>query len=705
MRKIATLLFLTLFAAGAFGQAFSGVSWVNWNNEPDYPDITGYADNPYENPVVVVNQTPPGLDLGNITMDVPTFEMAWGLLGDSMAVAHLTSNGVAGDLFDLGSETPSFGAAWKAIHDGANLYILLKYWDLNAQADAGSLSFEVMAQPTSPVRHEPSFIAASDSAEAAVVAYQNMAYCRIVELGGGKAVFKDGAVSEYSATVGLDKVEQDFRGYWAANWGSNEHGLLALAQAPHFWDDTDGVIRAIMVMSFDGALGYPADPTNLEGDYMAVEVGDTIAFDIKSNSLVGGSENDNKVEYFWASDKNQGYAANYYSGHLILKAAEGPAATPAFSGVSWVNWNNEPDYEGVTGYADNPYDNPEVTILKAPASWTPVSDVAGFDLTWSILGDSMAVSNLTSNGVAGDLFDLGSEAPSFGAAWKAVHDEANFYVLLKYWDLNGQADDGSLSFEIMAQPTSPVRHEYSFEAASDSAEAAVLAYQNMAYCRIVELGGGKAVFKDGAVSEYSATVGYDKVEQDFRGYWAANWGSNEHGLLALAQSAHFWDNTDGVIRAVMVMSFDGALGYPVDPTNLEGDYNAIQVGETFAFDVKSNSLVGGAENDNKVEYFWASDKNQGYAANYYSGHLTLSDEEIVISSIRERQANSLKVYIHEDFLNIRGVEVTDVEIYSITGAKVKSARDVSGQLNVSDINDGIYIVKLKGIPNGYKVVK
>ncbi|MGW8317118.1 MAG: T9SS type A sorting domain-containing protein, partial [Bacteroidales bacterium] len=513
------------------------------------------------------------------------------------------------------------------------------------------------------------------------------------------------AVSEYAATLGLDKVNQDFRGYWAANWGSNEHGLLALAQAPHYWDNTDGVIRAIMVMSFDGALGYPADPTDLAGDYMAVEIGDTIAFDIKSNATVGGTEGDNKVEYFWASDKNQGYAANYYSGHLILKGTPEPAATPAFSGVSWVNWNLEPDYADVTGYADNPYDNPEVTIKKAPASWTPVSDVASFDVTWSILGDSMAVANLTSNGVAGDLFDLGSGTPSFGAAWKGVHDGANFYVLLKYWDVNTQADAGSYSFEIMAQPTSPVRHEYSFEAASDSAEAAVLAYQNMAYCRMVELGGGKAVFKDGAVSEYAGTLGLSKVNQDFRGYWAANWGSNEHGLLALAQAAHFWDNTDGVIRAVMVMSFDGALGYPVDYTNLEGDYSAIQVGETFAFDVKSNATVGGTEGDNKVEYFWASDKNQGYAANYYSGHLTLSDEEIVVVGVRDRVASNLKVYIHNDYLNITGVEVADVDIYSITGSRVKSIRNVTGPLNVSDLNNGIYIVKLKGISTGFKVVK
>lgn len=704
MKRFATLLTMALFTASAFGQAFSGIGWVNWLNEPDYPDITGYAENPYDNPVVEVMQAPPGIT-PDLIADAVTFDFAWSLLGDSMAVANLTSNGVAGDLFNLGDASPSFGAAWKAVHDGSNLYIMLKYWDINTQADAGSHSFEIMAQPTSHQRHEPSFLAASDSAAELVVAYQNMSYARIIELGGGKALFKDGTVGEYAGTVGLNKSFHAGRNYWQAAWGANDHGLLALATATHFWNVTDGVIRAILIMSFDGALGYPADPTNLAGDFLAVEVGDTIAFDVKSNALVGGTAGDNKVEYFWAADKNNGYASNYYSGHLVLKGAPAEEKDPALSGIGWVNWLNEPDYADVTGYAENPYNTPTVTIKQAPASWTPVADIAGFDATWGLLGDSMAVANLTSNGVAGDLFNLGDAAPSFGAAWKGVHDGSNFYVLLKYWDTNTQADAGSHSFEVMAQPTSPVRHEYSFTAASDSAAELVVAYQNMSYARMVELGGGKAVFKDGTVGEYSATVGLNKSFHGGRNYWQAAWGSNEHGLLALASATHFWDATDGVIRAVMVMSFDGALGYPVSYLDLAGDYAAIQVGETFSFDVKSNALVGGTEGDNKVEYFWAADKNNGYASNYYSGHLTLSDEVIVISGVDNRPVSNLKVYVHNDFLHVKGVETTDVKVYSVTGSLVRSAQNVSGQLNISDLDNGIYIVKLAGVASGFKVVK
>jgi hypothetical protein len=33
-------------------------------------------------------------------------------------------------------------------------------------------------------------------------------------------------------------------------------------------------------------------------------------------------------------------------------------------------------------------------------------------------------------------------------------------------------------------------------------------------------------------------------------------------------------------------------------------------------------------NDDNVEYFWSADKNNGYASNYYSGHLTLLPEVV-----------------------------------------------------------------------------
>ena len=706
MKKFTFILFLNVFVLGLMAQPFLGVSWVSWDNEPDYDGVTGYADNPYDKSVYTAIKAPTDWVYDGIT-DAATFDATWNILGDSMAVANPT-NVAGGDIFDLGAESPTFGSAWKAVHDGTNLYVLLKYWDFSGQADADSRSWEIMTQPTSIDRHEPTLTAAQDSAEGVRIAYENQAYARFIELGGGKALFKDGTVGEFAASIGL--AEPSVKGgsdpaYYVGGWGANDFGLTSLALVTHFWDmDADGTIRAIMVMPFDGALAYPADPADLEGDFIDAQPGDTISFEVKSNATTATP--DDKVEYFWNSDKNNGYASNYYSGYLVLEGEGGTGDAAPLLGVSWVGWDNEPDYTDVTGYADNPYENPELTIKKAPDTWSyaGIADDASFDATWNILGDSMAVANPT-NVAGGDIFDLGADNPTFGSAWKGVHDGENLYILLKYWDLSGQANADSRSWEIMTQPTSIGRHEPTFTAAQDSAEGVRVAYENQAYARFIELGGGKAVFKDGTVGEFAASIGL--AEPSVKGgsdpaYYVGGWGANDFGVTSLALVTHFWDmDADGTIRAIMVMPFDGALAYPADPTDLEGDYISLVEGQTIALEVKSNATTGA---DDKVEYFWASDKNNGYASNYYVGHVTISSEQLG-TSVRKNLLNNVNVYTYNNFLRIKGMQNVDVRIYSVNGTLVKSVQNVTGQFSISELPKGLYIVKLNDIPAGFKVIK
>ena len=702
MRKFTLFFVLMIFAAWSQAQVLHGVSWVTWANEPDYEGVTGYDANPYENPEVTILKAPSTWTPVN---SVASFDATWDLLGDEHMVGNPT-NVAGGDLFDLDGDG-TFGASWKGVHDGENFYVLLKYRDTNGVADADSKNFEIMAQPTSPVRHEPSFLAASDSTADRtqsgtnlVMEYQNQSYARSVALGGGKAVFNGGMVSEYAASLGV--VKNEWQNFYTANWGANEYALNAFLDADHFWDETDGVIRAVLVMSLDGVLSYPADITDLEGDRESLKIGETFAFDVKSNAKKG----EDNIEYFWSADKNNGYASNYYSGHLTLSAQvigeEPPVSDIIIHGISWVNWANEPDYEGVTGYDANPYDNPEVTIFKAPATWTPVTDNTSFDATWDILGTERLVANPT-NVAGGDLFDLDGDG-TFGASWKGVHDGQNFYVLLKYWDTNGVANADSRTFEIMAQPTSPVRHEPSFLAAADSTadktqsgENLVMEYQNQSYARSVELGGGKAVFANGAVSAYEASKGV--VKNAWQNFYTANWGANEYALNAFLDADHYWNETDGVIRAVLVMSLDGVLSYPTDPTDLDGDRTALQIGETFAFDVKSNAKRG----EDNIEYFWSADKNNGYASNYYSGHLTLSND--VVTSSRELKAPlETRVYIHNGILMVKGNEAVNLEVYNMLGARLKTARNVS-RLSVQDLQNGVYLVRINNERTVTKVVK
>ncbi|GHV44052.1 hypothetical protein FACS1894180_4850 [Bacteroidia bacterium] len=57
--------------------------------------------------------------------------------------------------------------------------------------------------------------------------------------------------------------------------------------------------------------------------------------------------------------------------------------------------------------------------------------------------------------------------------------------------------------------------------------------------------------------------------------------------------------------------------------------------------------------------------------------------------------NTPKIFISEGILYVQNVdEGTKVEIYSIVGSKVKTATLNNGMVNVSDLNKGIYIVRV-----------
>jgi hypothetical protein len=370
-------------------------------------------------------------------------------------------------------------------------------------------------------------------------------------------------------------------------------------------------------------------------------------------------------------------------------------------GVGYIDWSKEPDYADKDGYNDFPYNTPRVNVKRAPTSWQPVNSIASFDTTWNLIVPENFIAKPT-NTEGGDLFDLRGQG-TFGASWKALHDGKYLYVLLKYVDKNGIADAGSVSFDIMAQPVSPFRHEVTFQAAGDStAEKTIsktdqrLVYRNMAYARAAELGGGRAVFRDGHVSEYSASVGM--IKNAWQNYYAARWGANQAGQDALQKTNHFWNASGGVIRAVLVMSFDGALSYPVDPATIYGARRSVKVGDTIAFDVKSSAL----RNIKKVEYFWSADRNNGFASNYYSGQLRLSGTDLTVLNaglIRQTDA-----FYHDGSVYMKSGQPADLEIYNLLGIRVKDARCVN-RLNIEDLKDGIYLVRISGEQQTVKIVK
>ncbi|MFA7491047.1 MAG: T9SS type A sorting domain-containing protein, partial [Mariniphaga sp.] len=123
----------------------------------------------------------------------------------------------------------------------------------------------------------------------------------------------------------------------------------------------------------------------------------------------------------------------------------------------------------------------------------------------------------------------------------------------------------------------------------------------------------------------------------------------------------------------------------------------LKVGETFAFDVKSCAK----KDDANVEYFWSADKNNGYASNYYSGLLTL---DFGTSTNSLKTPPKTNVYVHDGILYVRGGQPVDLEIYSVLGVRMKTAKNVN-KLSIQEMQKGIYLVRVNKELKTTKIVK
>jgi hypothetical protein len=650
MKKI-TILFalVVLFAVNSFAQ-LQCVNWVNMENEPDY------AAEPYDKPTYTAMRAPDGWEFDAEGVD---FAAAWELIEDEALIAKPT-NTDGGDLFDLGAGD-SYGAKWKAMYDDENIYVLFK-WIGTDQADDGTVNMEVMFQPNYPTRYEPDFEAAGGDK-----VLQNHSYARFVELGGGKAVFADGLVSAVQASVGT-----------AGSWGDNAHALEQLALVSHYWNADGGAIDAIMVLPLE-ALSYPKDPMGdlTDREAFTITPGETkIAWEMKSNIQISEA----KVENCWSSNVNNVYAVNYYAGYLEFAEGEGGGGeeNPPLQCVNWVNMENEPDY------AAEPYDKKNYVMPKAPADWTYDAGSLDFTGVWDMIDNEAQCSNAAKT-ESGELFDLGS-GDSFGAAWKAFYDDENIYVMVNWIGLDQVS---AYHMELPLQPNWVDRYEPDFEAAGGDK-----VLQNHSYGRFIELGGAKPRFTSaGIIDEAPATMGT-----------TASWGSNDHMLEILAVQDHYSSMEDGTLQAVIVLPLE-ALSYPTDPAGDLTNRTPLDVvpGETkISWEVKTHYTVEGA--DGESAYNWNSSVDNVYAVIYYAGYLQFGTDQMGGGNAVDDLKSDVNVFFANDMLNIKGIQKADVEIYNIGGQLVKSAQNVN-LLNVSDIVDGVYFVKLNNSAKIFKLIK
>ncbi len=357
--------------------------------------------------------------------------------------------------------------------------------------------------------------------------------------------------------------------------------------------------------------------------------------------------------------------------------AQGP-----FTPISWIGYPTD------VSWADNPYTKGEVTAIKMnTTAMTPVEsmDETNMQSIWDVLGDEKFISNLTTpgDGSVTNPFNLDGDA-TYGASFKTFWDDENLYVLLKFVDTNFKAtpvDADTRWFEIMYASNEKDRYDAGFTAAGTDIQL-----QNKQYARYIELGGGKARIRPAGCDENVSSAGQ-----------AGTWSS------ALADPTNFvvnWQVTgDNTVWAIVAFNFATCMPYLTDEWGSSDAANQTAFDPTAAgkdvisFDVKAASMQDVAGTPAEVSQMWSSNINDGFEAVYYNGYLTFSPQ--YPEGVEKPMASSTKrAYIFDNILKFKGYDsAVNVDIYSIVGQKVKSAKNVSS-LSVADLNKGVYVVKV-----------
>lgn len=296
-KHIFILATILIISTSASSQIFTGLWSETWEEEPDYEGQTGYHNHPFDEKrktYSAFNVPPDWLS----EMDMLTFDFLWNL--ELIPKEQMENLIYEHSILNPDQFTDQW-PAWKAVHDGEKLYILLRLEGVHTFYDFNPKSFTVMVQPTSIYRHEPTFdygLANND------IAKMNMAYGRYIELGGGNADFSYGEVGAYNATVGSSGME-----------GDNLHGFYGFMEETHFWHIEDDVLKAILIMDFETVLSYPSNPVFPEQDRIPVAENDTIAFDIFAHAY---NFTKGEIIYSWCSDRYNVIFSNYYAGRLHI---------------------------------------------------------------------------------------------------------------------------------------------------------------------------------------------------------------------------------------------------------------------------------------------------------------------------------------------------------------------------------------------------
>ena len=191
--------------------------------------------------------------------------------------------------------------------------------------------------------------------------------------------------------------------------------------------------------------------------------------------------------------------------------------------------------------------------------------------------------------------------------------------------------------------------------------------------------------------------------------YGSSWANVGVGLENLVLADHYIGDgllTTGDLKVILIFDYAVVLAHLTDPATGDienlADYALFDPVETpvISFDVKSIGNV----NATASHYWWNAGSDNAYITSYFCGHLQFMPAEGPIESVSNIRHSNVAAYVDQDILRFTGVETLDVNIYSITGQLMKSLKNVS-QVNISDLNKGLYIAQIEGLSRAIKFVK
>jgi len=634
MKNLFTFLFVTLIGVtGLFAQAYDAGD-ADFVKEWTAPVPGWWAKIPSPMPV---KKQASCIPVSSFDPSAADFDAEWAKIpGEGY---KLGDEGSRLGLVASDNGPADFSGVFKVIADDDNIYILLKYDDDDV---TGNETLEVMWAPY-------------DTINAPKLASLPQAwYARYQQFGAYKATFKK---TGYDASMMIDGSTGN------VNWGGTNDILTSSLYSNDLSTKGSNTVKQIITIGFNALTGEARPEFNV-AIWDELNKGKGISLDLKVNdfdsndALKADGSATAPAEYWWNAINNNSYALTAYAGYLSA-----PPIDPSNGDAAFVaDWTAP-----VPGWWPA---IPSPMPVKKQASAIKVSNFnassVNFDTQWAISGEE---NKIGAEGSRLGLVASDNGDADFAGSYKALYDDSNIYIMLKYDD-----DDvtGNETVEVMWAPY-------------DTINAPKLASLPQAwYSRYQQFGAYKATFKK---------TGYDSSMMIDGTTGNVNWGGTNDILSASLSSDNLSTPGSNTVKQIIVIGFDALTGEARPEFNVS-IWEDLNKGKGISLDLKVNdkdsddALKADGSSTAPAEYWWNAINNNSYALTAYAGYLKAKKNVTSISPSKQESSIFGRTYYSQIQLN----RTANVLVFNTLGQQMKSMKNVD-IIDLSDLKSGVYIIR------------